>query len=71
VALEIRLAVTQPYHGPDGGLVHDVGELLPPGDPGDVRGSLVVVEAQDRPAPAKPAPAPPAKDAKDAKDGGA
>lgn len=49
MALEIRLAVTQPYHGADGVLVCDVGDLLAPGDaPDGARGHLVVVEAEDR-----------------------
>lgn len=59
MALEIRLQVTQPYHGPGGELLYQPGQQFPVDAdlPEDLRTTPVVVEAEGRPAkaPAKPA----------------
>lgn len=60
MALEIRLAVTQPYHDASGAVVYDVGQTFPLGEklPDGVRTRQVIAETQDAPdakAPAKAA----------------
>lgn len=53
MALEARLAVTQPYHGPAGELVYDVGHEFPLGAklPDGLRTRLTAVEVPDAPLP--------------------
>lgn len=61
MALEARLAVTQPYHGPAGELVYDVGHEFPLGAkvPDGVRTRLTAVDVPDAPPPkSEPAPKP-------------
>lgn len=57
MAREARLAVTQPYHGAQGELVHDVGEEFPLNAelPEGISVTAVVREKPDRPAPKVPA----------------
>ena len=57
MAVEARWAVTQPYHGPGGELVYDVGHEFPLGAvlPDGLRARLTAVEVPDAP-PVKAAP---------------
>lgn len=64
MAVEARWAVTQPFHGPGGELVYDVGHEFPLDAklPDGLRTALTAVEVPDAPpAKAAPAPKPPAK----------
>ena len=63
MALEVRLQVIHPYHGPGGELLYEPGQQFPQDAdlPEDLRTAPVVVEAPDEPA----AKAKPAKGAKD------
>jgi len=65
MAREIRLQVTQPYHGPGGELLFEPGQQFPQDAdlPEDLRIAPVIVEVEDKPAEA-PAPAKAAKPAK-------
>jgi hypothetical protein len=54
MADEIRLQVTQPYHGAGGELLYEPGQLLEAGAdfPEDLRYTKVIVESEDK-SPAK------------------
>jgi hypothetical protein len=50
MAFEVRFAVTQPFHGPGGELLYNVGDLLDPAKvPDGAAGRMVAVEVPDKP----------------------
>jgi hypothetical protein len=51
VALEVRLQVIHPYHGPDGELLYEPGQQFPQDAdlPEDLRTAPVIAEAQEAP----------------------
>ena len=66
MALEAYLAVTQPYHGPDGGVLFDVGHRfgLDADLPEGIRTAAVVEDAAAPPEAPAPEPEVPAGGAK-------
>ena len=63
MALEVRLQVIHPYHGPGGELLYEPGQQFPQDAdlPEDLRTAPVIAEAAEAPAPEAKAPAKAAK----------